>query len=307
MSPERTLTIGTRASALAKRQTQLVMEALKSKKPDVSFIIKEIKTSGDTSINKSMVQLDKGAFTKELEVALIDRSIDAAVHSFKDLPTTLAPEFTIAAITEREDVRDVLISRSGKRLADLPKRSRVGTGSPRRAAQLKAYRPDLEIIPIRGNVYTRIKKAMTEDYDAIVLAAAGILRLGMQDKITEYLPIEISIPAPGQGAISVESLKTSAVIPILKLIDHRHTRIAVEAEKTFLERFGGGCRVPLGGYATVTDSTITITGMIASEDGSRILRAEVKGKLSDPQNTAQALADKLISMGADKIIAGVKN
>ena len=307
MSPERTLTIGTRASALAKRQTQLVTEALKAKKPDVSFIIKEIKTSGDTSISKSMVQLDKGAFTKELEVALIDKSIDAAVHSFKDLPTTLAPEFTIAAITEREDVRDVLISKSGKHLADLPKRSRVGTGSPRRAAQLKAYRPDLEIIPIRGNVDTRIKKAMTEDYDAIVLAAAGILRLGMQNKITEYLPIEISIPAPGQGAIAIESLKNSKALATLKLIDHAKTHVAVEAEKAFLECFGGGCRVPLGGYATIYGSTLRLIGMIASENGSKVLRAELQGKTTDAKRIALALADKLISMGADKIIAGVKS
>lgn len=307
MSPQRTLTIGTRGSALAKRQTQLVLEALKSKDSQVTYAVKEIKTSGDTSINKSMVQLDKGAFTKELEVALLNKSIDAAVHSFKDLPTVTAPKFTIAAITEREDVRDVLISRSGKRLADLPKHAKVGTGSPRRAAQLKAHRPDLEIVPIRGNVDTRVKKAMTEDYDAIVLAAAGILRLGMQDKITEYLPMEISIPAPGQGAIAVESLKNSQALGILKLIDHAKTHVAVEAEKAFLECFGGGCRVPLGGYATIYGSTLRLIGMIASEDGSKVLRAELQGKTTDAKRIAVALSEKLISMGADKIIAGVKS
>lgn len=307
MSPQHELTIGTRGSALAKRQTHLVMEALKSKDPQVSYSVKEIKTSGDASINKSMVQLDKGAFTKELEVALLEKSIDAAVHSFKDLPTVISPEFTIAAIMQREDVRDVLISRSGKRLADLPKHSKVGTGSPRRAAQLKAYRSDLHIIPIRGNVDTRIKKALTDEYDAIVLAAAGVLRLGMQDKITEYIPLEISIPAPGQGAIAVESTKHSAALPILKLIDHSKTHVAVEAEKAFLECFGGGCRVPLGGYATIYGSTLRLIGMIASEDGTRVVRSELQGKTTDAKRIAAALAEKLISMGADKIIAGVKS
>ena len=305
MSPH-SITIGTRGSALAKRQTQLVIEALKAKDPHSIYHVKEIKTSGDTSINKSIVQLDKGAFTKELEVALLDKSIEAAVHSFKDLPTSLAEEFTIAAIMEREDVRDVLISRSGKKLADLPKHAKVGTGSPRRAAQIKAFRHDLEIVPIRGNVDTRINKAMTDDYDAIVLAAAGVLRLGMKDRITEYLPMEISIPAPGQGAIAIESLKNSHALATLKLIDHVKTHVAVEAEKAFLECFGGGCRLPLGGYATIYGSTLRLMGMIASENGSKVLRAELQGKATDAKRIAAALAEKLISMGANKIIAGVK-
>jgi hydroxymethylbilane synthase len=293
--------VGTRGSALALAQTQHVIEHLKKDFSGFEFIMKVIKTSGDRG------QLEEpGAFVKELESALLRREIDLCVHSLKDMPTQLPEGLTIAAVSERADPRDILIARNGLKLRELPPRARVGTGSPRRTAQLLAVRPDLVLSPLRGNVDTRLRKLDEGQYDAIVLAAAGLIRLGLQQRITHYLSTDLVLPAPGQGAIAIEIRHDDQHIKaLLKSLDHAPTRAAVEAERAFLQRLGGGCRQPIAAFAQLIENFLVVEGLITSTDGKRVFRGNLKGDPAQAVEIGKKLAEHLLAQGAAELMEGV--
>ena len=256
-----TLTIGTRGSALARWQTDWVQARLQAAWPDLHCDLRLFQTSGDKILDRPLPEIGgKGLFTEELENALRSGEIDLAVHSLKDLPIDDAAGLTVGAIGEREDPRDVLISRQYFTLAHLPRGARVGTSSLRRAAQLLAARPDLKILSLRGNVDTRLRKAMQGEYDAIVLAAAGVLRLGFESHIAEYLSFDVMLPAPGQGAVAVQCRADDhRTIDLLRPIDHTLTRSAVTAERAFLNGLGGGCSAPVAAYAQLSSQQSAIS------------------------------------------------
>jgi hydroxymethylbilane synthase len=299
----RSLTIGTRGSALARWQTDWVRARLQTAWPDLECQTRLFTTSGDRILNKPLPEIGgKGLFTEELENALRNGEIDLAVHSLKDLPIDDAPGLTLGAIPVREDARDVLISRNGWTLDTLPRGARVGTSSLRRSAQLLALRPDLTLLPLRGNVDTRIRKAMNGEYEAIVLAAAGVLRLGLGEHITEYLPFEVMLPAPGQGAMAVQSRADDAsVLELLRPLDDPAPRAAVTAERAFLKALGGGCSAPVAAYAISNpQSLISMTGRVASPDGCRVIR--VSGVGADPIALGAELARKALAQDAGEIL-----
>ena len=243
---------------------------------------------------------------KEIEEALIREEIDIAVHSIKDMPVKLPPGLCIAAVTQREDPHDALISKDNIKLADLPKGARVGTGSLRRQTQLMSYRPDIEIVPMRGNIDTRINKLETENLDAIILAAAGLRRMGWEEKITELIDFNILLPAIGQGAIGIEARHHGLdILELLVDLDHDPTHIAVEAERAFLKVLEGGCQVPIGGYATLDGEKILIRGLVGSLDGKVVYKSEVKGLAQDAKLLGKQLGLELLQMGADKILKSV--
>src|SRR3989304_959610 len=272
----RTLTLGTRGSALARWQTEWALTRLAAAWPGLDIQTKLFTTSGDRILDKPLPEIGgKGLFTEELENALRSGEIDLAVHSLKDLPIDDSPGLTIGGICAREDARDVLISPGGWTLAALPAAARVGTSSLRRASQLLAARPDLTLLPLRGNVDTRIRKAAQGDYDAIVLAAAGVLRLGLSEHITEYLPFDVMLPAPGQGALAVQCrVDDAATRDLLSAIDDPTSRAAVTAERAFLDALGGGCSAPVAAYAEcgMQKGECRATGLVASRDGRRVIR-----------------------------------
>jgi hydroxymethylbilane synthase len=299
----RSLTIGTRGSALARWQTDWVRARLQTAWPDLECQTRLFTTSGDRILNKPLPEIGgKGLFTEELENALRNGEIDLAVHSLKDLPIDDAPGLTLGAIPVREDARDVLISRNGWTLDTLPRGARVGTSSLRRSAQLLALRPDLTLLPLRGNVDTRIRKAMNGEYEAIVLAAAGVLRLGLGEHITEYLPFEVMLPAPGQGAMAVQCRADDAsVLELLRPLDDPAPRAAVTAERAFLKALGGGCSAPVAAYAISNpQSLISMTGRVASPDGCRVIR--VSGVSADPIALGAELARKALAQDAGEIL-----
>jgi hydroxymethylbilane synthase len=299
------LVIGTRGSALARWQTDWVIARLKSAWPELACAIKLFQTSGDKILDRPLPEIGgKGLFTEELENALKTGEIDLAVHSLKDLPIDNAPGLILGAISEREDARDVLIAREPCTLATLPPGARVGTSSLRRSAQLLAARPDLNLLPLRGNVDTRIRKALNGDYDAIVLAAAGVLRLGLSRCITEYIPLDRLLPAPGQGALAVQCRAADqSTLDLLKPIDHAATRSCVAAERAFLNGLGGGCSAPVAAYAYITrhSSLINLTGLVASIDGQQVIRLSHEGY--DPIEVGRHLAQAALARGAAELIA----
>jgi hydroxymethylbilane synthase len=294
-----TLTIGTRGSALARWQTEWIQSRLQAAWPELRCELRLFQTSGDIILDRPLSEIGgKGLFTEELENALRSGEIDMAVHSLKDLPIDNAPGLTISAIGEREDPRDVLISRQYYTLARLPQGARVGTSSLRRAVQLLAARPDLKILSLRGNVDTRIRKAMQGEYDAIVLAAAGVLRLGFASHIAEYLSFDLMLPAPGQGAVAVQCRTDDhRTIDLLRPIDHAPTRSAVTAERAFLSGLGGGCSAPVAAYAQANH----LIGLIASKDGRRVIR--VSGEGDDPFSLGSELAQQALGQGAQELLA----
>ncbi|MDE3087786.1 MAG: hydroxymethylbilane synthase [Chloroflexota bacterium] len=291
------IVVGTRGSALAQWQTNYIIAALKRIAPDLEIETRIIKTTGDQDQMRSLADLGGlGVFTKEIENALLAREIDLAVHSLKDLPTETATGLAIAAIPEREDPRDCIVSRHGAGLAQLPRGARVGTSSARRTAQVLALRPDAQIIPLRGNVDTRLRKSQTEEYDAVVLAAAGIIRLGRANEITEYLPLETFLPDPGQGALAVEIRADDAELAArVAPLDHAPTRAAVTAECAFLRALGGGCRMPIGAYAEMRDAELHLCGIVASDDGKQISRGEISDDATHAEELGAELATRLAS------------
>src|SRR3989442_9767467 len=247
----RDFVIGTRASRLALRQTEPVLQPIRDAPPEVRFAVRTIRTVADRNPDRPLDRLpDVGFFVKELEVALLAAEIDAVVHSMKDLPSAATPGLAIAAVAEREDARDVIVSRDHLTLEALPLGARLGTSSPRRAAFLRVYRPDLEIVPIRGNVETRIGKVDAGDVDAVCLAGAGLCRLGLESRITQWLPLDILPPAPGQGALGVQvRTRDRRAARIAAAADHAPTRHAVAAERAVLTRLAGGCHLPVAAFA----------------------------------------------------------
>ncbi|PZC46558.1 MAG: hydroxymethylbilane synthase [Chloroflexi bacterium] len=302
MVPSKPVIIGTRGSKLALRQAEEVQVQLQALHPTISFDLRIITSTGDRNLTTPLSSLGLGVFVKELEEALLSREIDLAVHSLKDLPTQLAGELSIAAIMARRDARDALVSNSGTTLSSLPAGSRVGTGSPRRACLVRATRPDLEVIPIRGNVPTRLSKLDSSEYDALVLAAAGLDRLGLLERVSEFLDLEEFPPAPGQGALAVEvRSKDKETTSIAATLDHEPSRISVTAERAFLLALGGGCAVPIGAYGKLEEGTLGLTGFIGTEDGLRLYRGAVSGPASNAESLGEDLARLLLEDGAGEL------
>jgi hydroxymethylbilane synthase len=247
-----------------------------------------------------------GVFVKELEAALLDGRIDLAVHSLKDLPTEIPEGLCLAAVAERLDPRDILASRSG-RLAELAPGSRIGTGSIRRTVQLVAYRPDLEVRSVRGNVDTRLRKVASGELDGVILAATAMLRLGWEDRITEYLPLEHFLPPAGQGALGIEIRANDEEIGgLVSRLNHQPTWQSVVAERTFLSALGGGCRAPIATLGTVKGNTLKLRGMVSDASGQKILSASAEGKVTTPEQLGIQLAGKMLKMGAAKFMVDVR-
>jgi hydroxymethylbilane synthase len=269
----------------------------------LSFRVKKIKTEGDKSA--ASFSLGKGMFVKELEMALATEEIDMAVHSFKDVPTPLFSGLTIAAVSQREDARDVLVLGRASSLDELPHGARLGTGSPRRAAQAKAIRPDLTILDIRGNVGTRLEKLRQGYFDGIILAAAGIIRLSLESYITQFLPLNTFLPAPGQGALAVEVRKEDEEIKrLLSPLNHEPTAKAIWAERAFLQFLGGGCHAPIAALGEADDGILKLQGMVATPDGKRLLQLSIEGDARIPEEIGKLLGEKLLEMGAREILDG---
>ena len=302
-----TIRIGSRGSQLALWQARHIQSELEQRNTGISVTIKKIKTTGDKILDVPLAKVGgKGLFVKEIEDALLKNEIDIAVHSMKDVPAVLPEGLCIGVVTKREDPRDVLISRDGNGFSHLPSGAHIGTSSLRRISQLLNQRPDLNISPLRGNLDTRIKKLNSGAFDAIVLAAAGILRMGWEEKITEYLPINISLPAIGQGALCIECRKgDSAVLEQISWLGHTETGICIRAERAFLKRLEGGCQVPIGAYATIAGEILEIEGLIASVDGKRMVREKMVTSLDNPEEVGIELAERLLSQGGEEILREV--
>ena len=325
MSPQAAvLAIGTRSSSLAQRQTELVFELLRAAWPELACEARPIVTQGDRTQRSGQPLPEiggKGLFTTELEEALRRGDLDLAVHSLKDLPTEDPAGVVLGAICSREDARDCVVSRSGSTLAELPAGVRVGTSSLRRTAQLRALRPDLSVASIRGNVDTRIRKVREGDYDATVLAAAGIVRLGVEHEVTQWLPLETMLPAPGQGALAVQCrADDERALELLAAIDDAATRAATTAERAFLRELGAGCTAPVAAYAEATEpasptpgdnlsqgnraaSRVRLRGLVLSPDGRDVVRVEGEGAADE---VGVRLAREALDSGADRILRAIR-
>ena len=296
--------IGSRGSDLALWQANYVKTSLENLFPEDQFEIKIIYTTGDRVIDTALSKIgDKGLFTKEIEAALLDGSIDMAVHSLKDLQTEQPDGLVIGTVCERETPNDIFISKSGGEINVLPRGARVATGSLRRRSQLLHYRPDLNIEEIRGNVPTRLKKFDESDLDGMILAYAGVYRLGLGERVSQLIPFEIMLPAVGQGAVAIEirsdDQRTAAAVAKL---NHQPTRTCITAERAFLRRLEGGCQVPIGAYATLTGESVTLEGIVGSLDGNVVFRESLSGKAEDADSIGTKLADSLIALGARELL-----
>ena len=292
--------IGTRGSSLAMCQAQIIQTKLEERFPAQRFELKTISAQADKNPDVLLTAMSgEGVFVKELESALIEGAIDLAVHSLKDLPLDAPRELAIAAVLEREEPRDAFVSRSGQMFDQVPKESRIGTSSARRRSQLLRLRPDLELLEIRGNVDTRLRKLDEDRYDAIVLAACGLIRLGLEHRITEYLDIEHMVPEPGQGALAVEvRADDTAMREIVSALEDPISRACTDAERAFLRALGGGCRVPIAAYADQKDGTLELQGTVVAADGSAQVRGTMTGPMTEPVSLGERLAAQLIPQGA---------
>ncbi len=302
--PNPKLTIGTRGSKLALTQTAWVKAALEKAHPDVLVEIKIIKTSGDLFTGAPLHQLGgKGLFTKEIEEALLHREIDLAVHSLKDLPTQLPESLCLGAISRREDPRDAFLSIDFDSFLSLPPGASLGTSSLRRQSQLLALRPDLKILDLRGNLDTRLRKLDEGQYDAIVLACAGLIRLGMASRIQQALPADMVCPAVGQAALGIEIRSgDSATSSMIQCLHHRDTALAVTAERALLRHLGGGCHVPIAGHAWLEDDQIILHGVVASIDGARLIKDSAHAPHRQAQELGRELAHRLLQAGAGELL-----
>jgi hydroxymethylbilane synthase len=300
--------IGTRGSKLALWQANWVQSVLQKKSPSTAVELVIIKTQGDKILDVPLAKVGgKGLFVKEIEQALLARRIDIAVHSMKDMPADIPEGLYIGATPERENPLDVFISRNGAGFNELAAGSVIGTSSLRRSAQLHYARPDMITQPIRGNLDSRLKKLESENFDALVLAAAGVKRLNLEHKITEYLDPELMLPAIGQGALCIEIRKNDSIVgPLVALLDHAATRAAVTAERAFLKRLEGGCQVPIAGYGRISENQFTLTGLVAEVDGTRVIKGERSGPLDASTSIGIELAEELLARGADKILKKLK-
>jgi hydroxymethylbilane synthase len=299
------LRIGSRGSQLALWQANHIGELLRGQGHEVQ--IEVIKTTGDKITDVALAQVGtkgKGMFTKEIEEALAEGRIDLAVHSLKDLPTEVLPGFEIAAITQREDPYDVFCSSRYESIAELPQSARVGTSSLRRQAQLKAVRPDLEIQPLRGNVDTRLRKLASGDYDAIILAAAGLNRLGKKEFIRQVIPVETMCPAAGQGALAIQiRAGDSTIAQHVRFLDSKSARTSTTCERALLQKLGGGCQVPIGAFAEMRGGRLHLQAVVADPDGTTVLRASRDGV--DPVQLGEMVGDALLQQGGQAILAEV--
>lgn len=306
MANVKNLRLGSRGSTLALAQAHWVKARIEEKRPELKVELVVIKTSGDRFTDASLQAIGgKGLFTKEIEDALLRNEIDLAVHSLKDLPTEMAQGLALVAVPEREDARDVLVTRERTSLDRLPAGARIGTGSLRRRAQLLYHRPELSVVPIRGNVDTRLRKLDAGEFDALVMAAAGLKRIGRGERIVEFLPSEICVSAVAQGALGLQARANDAGNEEWSFLHHAPTAVEVTAERSFLSRLGGGCQVPVGGRAVVAGDEITMVGVVASPDGKSLKRAERSGKFVDAAKLGAELAEDLLRAGADRILASV--
>jgi hydroxymethylbilane synthase len=296
----RSLVIGTRGSSLALCQAEIVRARLEERFPDQEFRLQTIKAEADAKPDVPLIAMGgEGIFVKELEAALLEERIDLAVHSLKDLPLATPSGLCLAAILERDEPRDALVSASGAVFERLPSGARVGTSSLRRRSQLLSRRNDLQPLDIRGNVDTRLRKLDEGRYDAIVIAACGLFRLGLEERITEHLDFSVMLPEPGQGALAVEArIEDRQTLERLRVLDDPTTRAAVEAERAFLQALGGGCRVPIAAYAALDGGTLKLEGAVIAPDGSRTLRGHAEGPMTEPLALGSRLAQQLISQGA---------
>ncbi len=297
------LVIGTRSSKLAIIQTKIVASSLQKVYPNLEIEILEIETEGDRKLGTPMEKLSgRAPFTKDIEDKLISGEIDMAVHSLKDLAAELPQGLTIGAILRREDPRDVLVSKN-KKLNELPESAKIGTDSLRRTAQILAIRPDLNVLSLRGNVDVRLQKLDQGFFDAIILAAAGLVRLGLKERITQFLPISEMLPAPGQGALACEVAKgNSEILALIKSIDDEGTRAAVSAERAFWYYLGGGHRLPIAAYGEVKNGKLNLAAIIAKIDGRKILRDEIFGKSADWEMLGRELAKRMLESGGREIL-----
>jgi hydroxymethylbilane synthase len=300
----RKLVLATRGSKLALAQAQMVAALLRSAHPGLEIELQIIQTKGDLVLDRALSRIgDKGLFVKEIEQALLDHSADLAVHSCKDLPSVLPEPLTLAAFPRRADPRDVLISRHQQRLQELPTGAIIGTSSLRRACQIRHLRPDLQVVDLRGNVDTRLRKAQTAEYDAIVLAAAGLERLDLSAVVTEIFPPDMLLPAVAQGALAIECRADDAELrELLAALNDATTERAVLAERAFLARLEGGCQVPIAAHATIDGDELRLHGLIGTTDGAQVLRGEQRGTIHDPAAAGVALAETLLAQGGAAIL-----
>ena len=304
----RALVIGSRGSKLALWQADQARQRLLELNPQVDVRIEIIKTTGDVKNDPLSVIGGKGVFTKELEDALLDRRIDLAVHSLKDLPTVLPDGLSISAICEREDARDALVLRTNVEiehasLAGLPVGAVVGTSSQRRLSQLKALRSDVVVTDLRGNVDTRIRKLDEGQYDAVILATAGLVRLGLQARISARISVAEMLPAVGQGAVAIETRRDNEfAVEATRKLDHQETRLACLAERSFLRSLGGGCQFPIAAHAIIDGDSLKLDGLVARPDGSKILRDSLSGPLVDAEVLGSQLAEQLLQQGARSLL-----
>jgi hydroxymethylbilane synthase len=299
----KSIRIGTRGSTLALAQTAWVKGKLEENFPDARIETILIKTSGDRFLEASVQAIGgKGIFTKEIEDALLKHEIDIAVHSMKDLPTDLSAGLIVAAVPHREDPRDVLVSTGAKRLSDLSAGAKIGTGSLRRRAQLLHYRRDLIIVPIRGNVDTRLKKLDQGECDALVMAAAGLKRIDREERIAEYISNDVCLGAAGQGALGLESREDDSTREQLSFLHDPVTFAEVTAERSFLNRLGGGCHVPVGARGVAEGEKFRLRGVVANPDGSSLFRGEASGCVARAEELGRELAERLLSQGAQQIL-----
>ena len=303
MSTPTRVVVGSRASPLSLAQNDEVLAPLKKLHPETEFAVVPMTTLGDRAKDAPLLSMGRGMFVKEIALALLRGDIDFAVHSAKDVPSEIPEGLTLAAIGERRDPRDALVNRWGVGFDGLPAGARLGTSSPRRTAQLRARRTDIEFLPIRGNVGTRLDKAGGDDYDGVVLAAAGIQRLGRETEIAEYLPTDWCTPDAGQGALAVQARSGDArVLDILTAAHHEASGTVVYAERAFIAAIGGGCTVPVAAYATLEEDRLHISTMAALPDGTELCRAAVTADSTDPESAGRSAAETLLRRGASDII-----
>ena len=298
------LRIGTRGSKLALWQAQWIKAKLLETHPGLRAELVRIKTSGDRILDVPLAKIGgKGLFVKEIENALLKGDIDLAVHSMKDVPIIIPPGLSLPCVSQREAPFDILISKGGFRLKDLQPGAKVGTSSLRRQAQLLHFRQDLVIVPLRGNLETRIRKLKEQDLDAIVLASAGVKRMGLNDQVTETIPTEICLPAIGQGVLAIETrLNDQAVKETIAFLNDEETTVVMEAERAFLRRLGGGCQVPIAAYARLLGDGLEIEGMVASVNGKKVVRQSRRGKREEAKALGIELAERIRSLGGDEIL-----
>ncbi|MCH8348898.1 MAG: hydroxymethylbilane synthase [Chloroflexi bacterium] len=303
MAQGKVIKVGTRGSDLALRQTEEVLDALRPIHPDLDFQVVTVRTQGDANPDKPLAGMGLGIFVKEIERLLIGGDLDMAVHSLKDLPTLLPEGLVLGALLKRQDPRDVLVNRWNCRLGDLPQGARIGTSSPRRRAQLQNLCPQVTVLPIRGNVDTRLRKAQGEEYDGAVLAAAGLIRLGLTEHVAEYLSAQRFVPPPGQGVLAVEVRADDySMVDLLRPIDHTETRLAATAERAFLEKLGGGCQIPVGAYARAVEDILLLTVFLSSPDGKKAFRCKVEGLALDPLQLASDAYLAVVERGGGPLL-----